>query len=196
MKIATKTIVGVLFIAGILFGAYSINMLYSEPEQKNIEKIESKGKLVIDLGEYTGAGADETTWLEIFAMPHVDNPASVYNDNTTANLEASAYAYADTDGWSDDLIANTAFDIVVRVRYNETHAKDPGGWNQDRTRVNITISGDETESDTNMTIVVTQNNSAFTFFYANYYLSNSGAGYQISSDGTITVDQIKIWAKY
>jgi len=157
--------------------------------------------LLEELREYSGAGADETTWLEVYAMPHDATPSGgAYDENNSATMEASAYAYADTDGWSDDLISQTSFDIVVRARFNATHAKNATMFKDTRCLVNISVSGDWAVggdiSDTGGARLVTANVSTQKFIWINFYWNNSGTGYQIDDDGTLTMSSVKVRAKY
>jgi len=164
------------------------------------EKMEYNIKFEGALAEYSGAGADESAWLEIYAMPHDVTPVGNFDTNTSGTLEAAALAYADTDGWSEDLISETSFDIVVRVRFNATHAKNSTMFKDTRCRCNLTVAGNwavgSDFSDSLGASYVTQNVSTEKFIWINYYWNNSGTGYQMEDGGTLTVSAPKLEAKY
>lgn len=185
-----------MIVAGLFIG---VSYYQSITKPVDMIKVPEKGTLLLDLGEYAAA-AGATSWLEIYAYPHTETANTTFAENTSATLESASLAYADTDGWSDDLVANTEFDIVVRVRYNATHAWNStlGDWDWNRTRCNITISGDETLTAELMYRVPTDDNQPqANFLYENFWLNKSdGTGFQIGPDGTITVSKIYIWAKY
>lgn len=167
---------------------------------------ETKLGMSTALAEYSGLGAGESGWLEIYLYPHDATPGTTYAENTSATLEAASLAYFDTDGWSTTTFpSETSFDIVIRVRYNKTHLWDTDKFIDSRARVNLTVAGvtgasdwavGSDISDAAMTKVVTQNNTADSFIWMNFYLNNGGSGYQLADDGQLDFSAPVIQAKY
>lgn len=183
-------------VSCILIGmCFSISYMLI-PEKVEEIKVVGHGKFIVAVGEYNpGTGA--SGWVEIYAYPHTETGNTTYAENTSATLEAASLAYADTDGWSDDLVSETEFDIVVRCRFNKTNCGDGSDFDGSRTRVYINVSGDETVTAQQMWRVETANSSGYEFIYENFWINkSSGTGFQISDDGTITVDDIVIEAKF
>jgi hypothetical protein len=194
--------------AGITLGiAVALLMLGSS---MYIYEDEETGKIQLGmntaLAEYSGLSSGESGWLEIFLMPHDATPGTTYNENNSATLESSALAYFDTDGWSTSSFpSETSFDIVVRVRANRTHAYDTDHFDASDIRCSLTVAGNTGASDwavgsdftdSSMTQVVTQNNSAQNFIWMNFYLNNGGSGYQLADDGQLDFSAPHIEGKF
>jgi len=144
-----------------------------------------------------GGGAG-TGFLGIYCYPHSADPGTDYATNLS---EGSALAYADTDDFSEDLASETSFDFVVKARWNRTHAYNVDQFDDSRCRVNLTATSSDwavgsSISDVTGTLVVTSNESDGDFIWAQIYWNNAGSGYQLADDGTITVSEISIEAKY
>jgi hypothetical protein len=151
------------------------------------------------LAEYAVA-AGESGWLEIYIYPHSGDPATDYAENDSATLEAASLTYADTDGWANTVDSETLFDIVIRCRFNATHAKNATMFKDTRTKVNLNVTGDwavgSDISDEEGTAVVTENASTHAYIWINFYWNNSGSGYSIDDEGTLTFSAPQIQAKY
>lgn len=156
-------------------------------------------KMNTAMAEY-GLPAGESGWLEIYIMPHDTSPATTYDENTSATLEGNALTYADTDGWTKTIDSETLFDIVVRVRVNATHARNATMFKLNRINCSLNVSGDFATgsdfSDVDGTPIETANNSAWNFIYVNFYWDNSGSGYSVDDDGTLTFDAPQLYAKF
>ena len=187
-------------VAGVLFLSVAVNVPVTKHVENSDVAVEEMQWHTIwsgRIGEYDpGAGA--SGFLEIFCYPHDANPDTTYAQNDSSVLESNALAYADTDNFYKNLASETAFDIVVRARFNKTHAFDSvnNKWIGARCRVKITCSGDVTINNVTGTAVETANNSGYDFIWINFYWNNGGSGYQIPDDGSVVVEQICIEAKY
>jgi hypothetical protein len=151
--------------------------------------------------------AGETAFLEIFFVNHSATPATAYDDNTSSVYETWANAnlgtgtgnaWANADDFNLQLKHSVAFDVVVRVRYNKTHAWNGTAFIDGDTRVNVTASGGGVtiSGATAGTNVVTYNNTGQDFIWIDVYWTNGGAGYQLNKGGTCVISQISIQAKY
>jgi len=116
--------------------------------------------------------------------------------NDSADLEAWAanvgyVGYNNTTPFQQKLKHSTTFAILVRVRGNATNCKRGANW-QD-TDLNVTWRCDDfTVADgTSMTGYVSYNNSGDEYLYMNYWDTNSGAGYSLNKDQSVTIDNIK-----
>jgi hypothetical protein len=151
------------------------------------------------LGE-ANPGSDASGFLAIFGLNYTgETPGTVLQGNGTDWENAANVSwYADADGFSEDCPADVGWYFVVRVRWNKTHCYDEGDsqFVGTRTRVNITTSGDETIAGTSGTLVESHNDSGGDYLYANYYWDDSDNGYRVTTDGSITVSEIKLEAKY
>jgi hypothetical protein len=141
-------------------------------------------------------GAGESGMLEIFIYPHQTDPNTTYQSNLTA-----AAAYANRSTWNgsctgDVPYAPTKFDIVIKVRYNTTHAynSSASAWDGTFVRANITCSDLGIAENTSMHKIHILN--ASDYMYVNYYVNNTVAGFNISHGQTINVTYVKIEAYY
>lgn len=152
------------------------------------------------LGEADPGGDGESGFLSIFLLNYTgsDPTTALLHNETDWSAAGNVSAYADADAFSEDTIAGAGFYFVVRVRMNKTHCYDAGDaqFVHTRVRVNLTTSGDETIAGTSGTVIVSQNDSADDFIWLNYYWDDADDGYRVTTDGSITVSEIKIEAKY
>lgn len=157
------------------------------------------------LGENTPA-AEAGGFMSCFLLDYGQDPATVLANNATDwSAAATVHAYADSDDWSEDSPSEDPFYVVVRTRFTETQAKDGANWNGSRCRITLTASGDEAISQTivgNNTAetygggIESDNNSAYNHLYINFYFDDNSDGYRITDDGSLTISEIKIEAKY
>ena len=155
---------------------------------------------LMPLGE-ANPGDDATGILSVFGLNYSETPGTVLAGNGTdweANVGNNVSWYADSDGFSEDSNADEGFYFVVRVRINKTHCYDEGDsqFVDTRVRVNITTSGDETIAGTSGTAVVSQNSSTDDYIWINFYWDDGDNGYRVTTDGSITVSEIKLECKY
>ena len=146
-------------------------------------------------------GSGASGFLCIFGLNYTGcTPATDLAANHTAWSAALANVSwtADADAFSEDCAHSVGWYFVVRVKWNKTHCYDTGDsqFVGTRTRVNITVSGDETISGTSGTLVESYNDSGGDYLYANYYWDDGDNGYRVTPDGSITVSEIKLEAKY
>jgi hypothetical protein len=141
-----------------------------------------------------GAGAGGI--LEIYFYPHDADPATTYTENTTATLEAASLGWANADNFNTELEHSTLFDVVVRVRGNETMCDRGGNWFPADLKVEWTSADLSIGADTAMTGVITLNNTALPYLYMNFYDNNGAAGFTLAKDGSATISSIKFSAYY
>ena len=191
-------IIGLILLVTVTFSSAVIR------EQVNPET--GIGNLVLDMNsvsaEYSpGAGVIESGWLEIYIYPHDADPGTTYAENTSATLETASLIYADTDAFSESLVSETSLDIVVRGRWNKTHAYNFDQFEDTRCRIKITVTCDDWAVGANIndiegTLVVSQNISTNDFIWCNVYWNNADAGYQIKDDATLTISEISIEGEF
>lgn len=156
-------------------------------------------------GENTPAGG-AGGFMSIFLLDYGQVPATVLQTNGTDwENSANVHGYADTDSFNEDAVSDDPFYVVVRARFTEAEAKSGGDWDGSRCRVTLTASGDETISQTvvgNDTAetygggIESENNSNYDHIYINFYFDDNDDGYAINDDGSLTISEIKIEAKY
>jgi hypothetical protein len=152
-------------------------------------------------------GSGPSGFLEIFFVNHSATPLTAYDTNNSASFETWAdahiaatgsHAYANADNFNLELRHSVAFDVVVRVRFNRTHAWDGAKFIGADTRVNVTVSGGGVTisglvSGTN---VVSYNNTGEQYIWINVYWNGAGAGYTLLKGQTCVISQISIQARY
>jgi len=152
------------------------------------------------LGE-ADPGDDASGILSVFGLNYSEVPGTVLAGNGTdweANVGNNVSWYTDSDGFSEDSNADEGFYFVVRVKVNKTHCWDSGDsqFVHTRVRVNITTEGDETIAGTSGTAVVSRNDTGDDFIWINFYWDDGDDGYRVTTDGSITISEIKLECKY
>jgi len=155
------------------------------------------------------AGASQ--FLEIFFLNHTATPWTAYDDNVSSHFETwcnvsldadgaagtTNHAYANADNFNLTLKWGTAMDIVIRCRWNKTHAWDGAQFLNSSCRINLTTTGGGIvitgETGVN---VVSRNDTSDDFIWINVYWDNSGAGYTLAKNGVCMLSTISIQAKY
>jgi len=140
-----------------------------------------------------GTGASGV--LDIFVYPHQATPGTAY----AANLSAGA-AYAERNTLNGACSGNvpyaTAFDLVIKCRYNATHAYNTTGslWMLSWTQGLITCANLGIGADTTMSVVKIGSNA--TYLWVNFYINNGGSGYTITHGQVVNVTSFKMQAYY
>lgn len=151
-----------------------------------------------------GAGASGV--LEIFIYAHQAVPATAYAANLSS---ASPSCYASRNTLNGACTGNvpyaTAFDIVVKCRYNVTHAYNTTGsvWEITWVKALITCANLAVGADTALTSVTTncvQIGSNATYLWVNYWIADAnagaGAGFTITHGQVVNVTSFKMQAYY
>ena len=156
-------------------------------------------------------GSGASGWTEIFFMNLSDWTAGGYGVNNTATLEGWCDAQlpnCDPNAWASadnfDITyfdSETTFVIGCRGRFNQSHAWETDHWNGNDTNIKITVSCDDWVVGSNInnvsgSMIETANNTDYNFFYANWWWTNGGVGYQIGDDATLTTSEIYVEAKF
>ena len=93
------------------------------------------------------------------------------------------------------------FVIMVRTRYNKTHAWETDHFNGADCDTQITVTCTSWAVGSNINNVSgtpyeTRNNTGEDYIWINFVWDNSGTGYQIADDATLTNSEIYIEARY
>ena len=194
-------VIGLIVLS--LFVMYSIPHPYIEPgNDEGTWHIVWKGSLAEAAENDPGAGA--SGFLEIFFPNHTATPQTAYDENTSATIETWCVTnmpgktpYASADNFNVKIAHSITFDILVKVRYNKTEGPwNSTAWDNASWRVNITLAGHIVISDVTGTGVELTNDSTDDFYWGSTYWTNSGSGYTLPADGTATITEISIEAKY
>ena len=194
---------------GVIIACIGMLSMYSAEIDQHTQTKEIKNWSVLGAdGTPTGSGM-----LEVFIYNHTSSPELEYITNLSSG---DAKCYASTNAWNASagtaVPYDTLFDIVIKVRFNETHAWNSTGsvWQaasdwavhgataeRNWIRANITCS-DLSIVAQNMSYyeIVNTTASAVDYIWVNFYINNGGAGYQISHGESINVTDIDILAYY
>lgn len=166
------------------------------------------------LAEATEAnpGAGASGFLEIYFINHSNTGTTAYDNNVSSGYEGWCntsldadgaagtvnHAYAAVDNFNLTVKALTAMDVVVRARWNRTHAWDGSKFIGSNCRINLTMSGGGITISglTSGTNCISNNETDHTYIWINVYWNNTNAGYQLNPNQISQVTQISIQAKY
>jgi len=181
---AIKKIFGASFITGVFVAMSALILLSNNvsivftPELKT-ETMEYKPIVLPMVGENDpGSGASGVLWAYVAVQG-----TTYTGDNLTAG---EYYAQGDTNDSSigSDVPYDTPHDLVMKVRWNTTHAYNAtaGAWDLTLVRAyvnctDLSISAELAEED--------EIGHDANFIYVHYYVDNSDAGYTINRGQTI-----------
>lgn len=149
-------------------------------------------------------GSNTSGILSVYFHPHQTDGGS-YMENSSSNLEnnctGAGLGFANADDTEVDLAHSTTFDLVVRVRGNNSNCKVGGVFYDTNLKIQWTCAGLGVAGDTELTIgageaKTTANDTTYTYLYMNFFDTNSGSGFTISQDETIEITSIKFLAYY
>jgi hypothetical protein len=187
-----KKIVGGAMFTLIVFGVASGLIIANTPMGVDKAVMDRSWKAVAADGD-PGAGA--SGMLEIFIYPHDADPGTTYATNLS-----SASAYASRNTWNGTLTGDvpydTEFDIVIKVRYNVSHAYNVTAvdWDMDYVKALITSADLSIGADTEMSGVQTATSA--TYMWVQFYMNNAGSGYTRTHGLTTNVTSVKLQAFY
>lgn len=157
-------------------------------------------------------GSGASGFLEIFFMNISSTDSTGYGLNTSTTHETwsdanmpgtSPNAWASADNFDiDDFESSKTFIIMVRVRYNRTHAWNGSAYINSSCDTQITVTCTDWTVGSNIANVsgdqyVTRNDTGEdTYIWINFVWDNSGTGYQVSDDAVMTISEIYIEAQY
>ena len=130
---------------------------------------------------YFGAGAQAgeaiasgitSGFLEIIIINNSD-PAEYEGENSSALLEnwtaVHGLGWASADNFNIEIAHQTTFDIIVRARWNKTHAWNGTAFIDTDTRCSINITGAVTIAGTMGTHDATRNDTSDNFIWINSF---------------------------
>jgi len=142
------------------------------------------------LGEENDPGAGECGVMSIYIFPHDADPGTTYASNITEG-GSYTYGYLNSSGDTNGYVPyDTAFDIVVKYRFNDTVAYNTTGstWEMDWVRGNITCTDLGIDADTGMDEVQIDTNDDY--MWVHYYMNNGGAGYTITHGESVNITSL------
>jgi len=182
-------------ISGIIAGILILSMSITEDVIIEKEDIRSWKFIADDLGDEVGLdnATFESGILSIYFPLHDAAPDTTYLENNSTILESmcldNGTGYVNTDDFRLEMPHSTAFDIVVRVRANRTVAWNGSAFIDAYARVNITSEGFSIATLTNMTPVVTHNDTGQQYIWINFYINNAHNGYTIARGNETQIPQ-------
>jgi len=157
------------------------------------------------MADESDPGAGNSGILEIYVYPHDGSPAVTYATNNSATLRSNAYAHYDADGEGPGSAGYTPhtvyWDLVIRVRANQTHAHDGSTFREDYIRCRVSTDAVMGSlSDVEFTWAEGQNVSTNEFMWGQFWGQDSGGdagtGFDLERDETAEVTNIKFEAYY
>ena len=182
-----------LLTIGLVVGMLIVSNSSPVPEEiveKTIKIRQWHEDILIPVGE-ADPGAGNSGVLGVWIYAHQGDPGTAYATNLSES-GATVYAFGDVNNSHIGSIVpyNTAFDIVVKVRWNQTHAFNASSntWMHDWVRGNITCAAfslsDEAMTEQNITDATLGPDA--TYIWMNYYWNNAAAGGTISRGQNVT----------
>jgi hypothetical protein len=141
-------------------------------------------------------GEGASGMLEIYIYPHAATPATTYNANLSTD---DAYAYG--EAWDGSLTGNvpydTAFDIVIKVRFNTTHAYNSTASDWDMDYIQAIINSTDLSITPNqlMDKIEITNNTEYIWVHF-YFQDDGGSGFTYGAGETVTVDEVRLQAYF
>lgn len=188
----------VMFFVGLVSALVLLVNVNEVVEETIIEGATKKLQRAIVLGDAPlAAGVSGVCY--VMAYPFDSTPESGYDVNLS-----NATAYEFYDGLDSEMTGetpySTAFDFIVKVRWNNTHAYNSSipGW--DLSHVNSTLTVDfDYASDVGPDAAMSEiqiDTDGTTYLWVHYYLNNSGSGYQISQGETYNATNWEGWSYF
>jgi len=142
----------------------------------------------------------------ILGVYFVNDSTSNFANNDSSILETWAtdnnLGFVTADNFNEEMAHSVDFDIVVRVRVNETQADDgAGNFNDAWIRVNISSPGAgnlDINGGTAMTKVVTHNDTALPYIWLNFNIKEDQAAgkLNLARDQSADITYINLSAYY
>lgn len=194
-----KKIFGSVAVSLLVIGAIvGMVMLVNMNPTEIIQSVGQKGWSSIATAGTPPAGESGVYFIYIY--PHQAVPYTAYKTNLS---NASAYAYGSLNSTlTGSVPSGTTFDIVVKVRYNATHAYNTTtpSWVLSWTRANITCAslGIGAYTAMSQSIIAANNASggANDYMFEHFWINNGGAGYTISHGQSVNVSLFRMQAFY
>jgi len=179
-----------VFVAGLLIGT-NFNDVVEYREEEMWQMVQRFTPLAEG-----NPGAGASGFLEIFFINH-----SASDLNTTFNENSSGKLDFDLE-----LASEVSFDIVVRVRFNKTHAWETNKFIDTDCDCQITTSctgwadgndeANESARDRGAA-VVSRNDTGDDYIWINFcWNADDDGGYQLADDAVLTVSEIYIEARF
>lgn len=195
-----KIILGSAMTSLIVIGAVCGFMLLATTDvEQVVTSIGQRGWNTIASAEEGGGlvGAAAGGVLQVYIWTHSADPGTDYAANLS-NVSANCFAWANNlnTAMTGNVPYDTAFDVLYKVRVNDTQAYNTTGsvWMLDWVRANLTCANLGIGADTAMVEVEIVNNTDY--LWINYYLNNGGAGYTITHGQQVNLSSFKLQAWY
>lgn len=179
-------LIGICTVSAMVISFNSIQEYYNPPIQTETRSWRQVELYV--LGDY---GAADTSGVNSsFIWAHQNDPNIVYNANLS-NSSANCYAHTETNNThaGSNVPYSTAFNIIVTVRWNVTHAWNGTAFDSTYTRGYINCSGlsvAATGVKMNQTLI----GSDTTYVWYNYYVQDAdggtGTGFTLTKGQNVT----------
>jgi hypothetical protein len=184
---------------GLLTIGLVVGMLVAMQTVPNVLDIPGWNTIASAADGNPGTGASGI--MEIFIYAHAANPNVTYATNLSS-VSPSCYAARNTlnGACAGNVPYATTFDIVVKVRYNATHAYNTTGsvWEPTWTTALITCANLAVGADTVMFGVTTGSNT--TYLWRQFYIQDAngglGAGFTITHGQVVNVTSFKMQAYF
>ena len=200
-----------VFVVGILLGTNFTEQTIYEPEHIE-EEVFQVVQVFYPLESEGNPGSGASGFLEIFWINISTQDSGGYWSNTSSTHETwsdanmpgcSPNAWASADNFDiQSFESEKTFVIMVRARFNKTHAWETDHFNQADCDVHITVTCTSWAVGSNINNVTaehsneTRNSTGEDYIWINYIWDNGGTGYQIADDAVMTTSEIYIEARF
>lgn len=199
---------GILFGVGVTFIALLVISANISDIRPKKETMTFKPIHIIVLGEGSSLSAGQSGFLEFFLINLSSADSTGYGRNSSSDFETWASAnmvgktpYADLDNFNIEFQSEKTFAILIRVRYNKTHAWDTNKFIGSDTDCQLTFTAPSWTVGSNINNVSgtryeSRNDTSELYIWENFVWDNSGTGYQLPDDGSFNCEEIYIEAKF
>lgn len=181
-KLRNAGVLGTLLVG---FVAATLVLSLSVPEVTE-EKIRSWHYAPMITGD-NDPGAGNSGVLIVYIHKHNDDGETFYGSNITVNSSVLASGDGNNTHIGSSVNHTTPIDIVIKVRWNQTHAFASGNntwmWNWVNGWLNCTGLSISTLEMTEVNITAS---GTSTYAFAHYVANNSNNGYQLTKGQNVT----------
>jgi len=169
-----------------------------ENEVIEISQVRQLKRVPLVVGDASLASG-ETCVMYVMSYPRAADPSTTYASNLS-----NATAYEFYDGLNSEMTGetpyDTAFDLVIKVGVNTTHAWNSTGSSWELGWVNATLLCADLNFSSDVAMSEVQIATSTSWLFVHYYIQDAdggqGNGFQISHGETFNCTRFEFWAYF